>query len=122
MLERRPAATRNIAARNIGVTDTGADWQPQYSFDLAEVAPADLAAANHWTSTRPGTRFTTLHVASLVTPSGLAALTDRTFTLTDGAAVTTRPAETAADWHAILTNTLGIALTLEDVARLPLFT
>ena len=122
VLERRPAATRNIAARNIGVTDTGADWQPQYSFDLAEVAPADLAAANHWTSTRPGTRFTTLHVASLVTPSGLAALTDRTFTLTDGAAVTTRPAETAADWHAILTNTLGIALTLEDVARLPLFT
>lgn len=121
VLERRPAATHNIAARNIGPGDTVVDWQPQYSFDLAEVAPADLAAANHWTSTRPGTRFTTLQVASLVTATGLAALTDRTFTLTDGATVTMRPADTAAEWHAILTDTLGIALTLEDVACLPLF-
>lgn len=121
VLERRPASTRNIAARNIGSTDSGVDWQPQYSFDLAEVAQADLAAANHWTSTRPGTRFTTLRVASLVLPTGLAALTDRTFTLTDGATITTRPVGTAADWHAILADTLGIALTPEDVARLSLF-
>ena len=98
-----------------------ADWQAQYGFDSAEVAPADLEAANHWTSTRPGTRFTTLHVASRVLPTGLAALTDRTFTLFEGASSTSRPVETAAEWHALLTGPIGIALPAEAVAALPLF-
>ena len=40
----------------------GPDWERQYSFTLAPVFlfPADLSLGNHWTSTAPGTRFTTL--------------------------------------------------------------
>jgi N-hydroxyarylamine O-acetyltransferase len=45
------AATDGRGATHVG-------WQPQYVFDLAEVAPDDLEMCNHWTSTRPDTRFT----------------------------------------------------------------
>ena len=96
-------------------------WLAQYGFDSAEVALADLEAANHWTATRRGTRFTTLHVANRVLPTGLAALTDRTFTRFDGPASTSCTIATPAEWHALLTGTIGIALPPEDVAALPLF-
>jgi len=42
-----------------------AGWQAQYSFTLDNVAPIDLEMSNHWTATRPDTRFTTLSVVSL---------------------------------------------------------
>lgn len=67
------AATDGRGAMHVG-------WQPQYVFDLAEVALDDLEMCNHWTSTRPGTRFTSLHIASIVLPGGFAALTERQFT------------------------------------------
>jgi len=56
---------------------TGPGYQPQYSFTLAAVAPADLALSNHWTSTAPNIRFTTHRIVSLVLPHGFASLTDR---------------------------------------------
>lgn len=120
---RRAAAPGSVAGEWLleRRASAGADWQAQYGFDTAEVAPADLEAANHWTATRPGTRFTTLHVASRVLPTGLAALTDRTITLSEGAQSVSRPVETVDEWHALLTGTIGIALSREAVAALPLF-
>lgn len=63
------------------------DWQPQYGFDLSDVAPDDLEQCNHWTSTRPGTRFTGMLVVSIVLPGGFAGLADRQLSVwKDGAA------------------------------------
>lgn len=52
-------------------------WLPQYSFTLAKVFPSDLALANHFTATAPGTRFTSFRIASIATPCGFVSLLDR---------------------------------------------
>lgn len=97
------------------------DWQPQYTFDLAEVADEDMEQANHWTSTRPGTRFTTLHVASRPTPDGFASLTDRVLTLHGANGSTTRTIMDAADYARTLREVFEITLSEEEALRLPLF-
>ena len=94
------------------------DWQPQYTFDLGEVAPDDLEQGNHWTSTRPDTRFTTLRVASIALPEGFAALTDRQMTVYSGGTSETRTIADVADYARTL---FRIALAEEDAARLGLF-
>lgn len=98
-----------------------ADWQPQYTFDLSEVAPDDLEQANHWTATRPGTRFTTLHVASIVLPGGFAALTDRQLTIHSRGGSETRAMANAADFAHTLREVFRIGLSDEEAASLPLF-
>lgn len=100
---------------------SGDGWQPQYGFALSAVAPADIAQANHWTATAPGTRFTSLHIASRVLPAGFAALTDRQFSRSESGAVETRMVETPEDYRALLADVFGIALQPDEVARLPLF-
>ncbi len=98
--------------------DEGATWQPQYCFDDLAVAPADIECANHWTATRPGSRFTTLHIASLVTPTGLASLVDHTFTASGEESQTVASAK---DWHRLLTERFTLPLSPAEVAALPLF-
>lgn len=97
------------------------DWQPQYTFDLGEVAPDDLEQGNHWTSTRPDTRFTTLRVASIALPEGFAALTDRQMTVYSGGTSEKRTIADAADYARTLHEVFRIALSEEDAARLGLF-
>lgn len=97
------------------------DWQPQYTFDLGEVAPDDLEQGNHWTSTRPDTRFTTLRVASIALPEGFAALTDRQMTVYSGGTSEKRTIVDAADYARTLREVFRIALSEEDAARLGLF-
>lgn len=104
-----------------GRTAPHSDWQAQYTFDLSEVAPDDLEQANHWTSTRPATRFTTLHVASIVLPDGFAALTDRQMTVHRAGQGRTRTIADAQDYARTLRKTFRIALGDEEAARLPLF-
>ncbi|MBB4857073.1 N-hydroxyarylamine O-acetyltransferase [Novosphingobium chloroacetimidivorans] len=98
-----------------------APWQAQYTFDLSEVAPDDLEQANHWTSTRAGTRFTSLHVASIPLPDGFASMTDRELTLHRGGTVERRTIEDAADYAATLRRVFRIELSDGDAMRLPLF-
>ena len=97
------------------------DWQPQYTFDLGEVAPDDLEQGNHWTLTRPDTRFTTLRVASIALPEGFAALTDRQMTVYSGGTSETRTIADVADYARTLREVFRIALAEEDAARLGLF-
>ncbi|WP_207904617.1 arylamine N-acetyltransferase [Novosphingobium sp. PhB165] len=97
------------------------DWQPQYIFDLSEVAQDDLEMGNHWTSTRPNTRFTTLCVASVVLEDGFAAMTDRQLSLYRNGASETRDIADAADYARTLREVMGIDLSDEEAARLPLF-
>ncbi len=55
-------------------------WKDSYSFDESHVFPADIAVANHYTSTSLDTHFTTSRVASLPNERGRVSL--RNFTLT----------------------------------------
>lgn len=98
-----------------------AGWQPQYGFSPVAAAPADIEQANHWTATRPGTRFTSLHIASRVLPEGFAALTDRQLSLFDRGETRAQVIETPADYRAVLADIFGIELAAADVERLPLF-
>jgi N-hydroxyarylamine O-acetyltransferase len=97
------------------------DWQGQYSFDLAHVAPEDLEQANHWTSTRPGTRFTTLHLATIALEDGFAALTDRHLTIARSGSLEAREIGDAANWRDVLAATFTLGLSADDVAAVPLW-
>lgn len=77
--------------------------------------------ANHWTSTRPGTRFTTLCVASVVLDGGFAALSDRQLTIHSQGVSETRAIEDARDYAQNLRDLFRIALSDEDAERLPPF-
>jgi N-hydroxyarylamine O-acetyltransferase len=101
--------------------DQGRNWQPQYGFDTSDVARADIESANHWTSTRADTRFTTLHIASRVTPAGLISLVDHECTETAHGQTSRRTISDMAEWHAVLAGRFGLDLNLAEVAGLPLF-
>jgi N-hydroxyarylamine O-acetyltransferase len=108
-----------------GATDGRAqpheDWQPQYSFDLAPVAPADLEQANHWTSTRPGTRFTTLHVASIVLDGGFASMVDRTLSIHQNGEKLVQEITESADYADRLRSLFRLDFSDAEAAALPLF-
>lgn len=116
LLERAgaPDATDGRAAAHL-------DWQPQYTFDLSEVAPEDLEQGNHWTSTRPGTRFTTLHVASIPIDGGFASMVDRELTIHGPAGTERRSVADASDYARTLRKVFRIELGDAAAARLPLF-
>lgn len=116
LLERAgsPAATDGRAAPH-------ADWQPQYTFDLSEVAADDLEQANHWTATRPGTRFTALHVASIPRADGFASMVDRELTMHHAGGTRRRVIADAPDYARTLREVFRIALGADEAAGLPLF-
>ncbi|WP_374413364.1 arylamine N-acetyltransferase [Novosphingobium colocasiae] len=97
------------------------EWQAQYAFDMGAVAEDDLEQANHWTSTRPGTRFTTLCVASIPQPQGFASMVDRQLTVHGLEGTQQREIADAADYARTLRDVFRIALAEADAARLPLF-
>jgi N-hydroxyarylamine O-acetyltransferase len=113
MLERSgdPAATD-------GRRRDAQDWQPQYSFTIAPVEAIDLELSNHWTSTRPGTRFTTMQVVSRILPDGFAALTDGTLSIHRAGVTENRPMKDAADYRTSLASIFGLELSVEEVDRL----
>lgn len=95
------------------------DWQRQYSFTLGEVHRADRELCNHWTATRPDTRFTSLLIASRVTADGFLSLTG--LTLREGRG-TQEARETILDSAVALRDVLdsrfGIAVEREEADRL----
>jgi len=115
LLERRgdPAATDGRAPHD--------GWQAQYGFTLEKVAGSDLELSNHWTSTRPGTRFTTLSVVSLCLPSGFASLTDRHYTRRNADQLVEADIESATAYRLRLNFVFGIVLDDVEVGGLGLF-
>ncbi len=115
LLERRgdPAATDGRTLHD--------DWQSQYSFTLDNVAAIDLEMSNHWTSTRPDTRFTTLSVASICLPSGFASLTDRHYTRRNGDQHVETDIESAKAYRLRLNFVFGIVLDEVEVMGLGLY-
>jgi len=113
LLDRAGPVSDNRAAAN-------ADWQPQYAFDLLHVAPDDLEQCNHWTSTRAGTRFLTMHLVSIALPNGFASMTDSGLTIYRGQTKQVRVIDDLGDYQAVLADLFGLALSPEEVAALPL--
>ncbi|HEX7853039.1 MAG TPA: arylamine N-acetyltransferase [Sphingobium sp.] len=99
----------------------GLGWQPQYGFSLRAVVQADIEQGNHWTATRPGTRFTTLCVVSLVLPDGFAGLTDARLSLYRAGQSEGRAMEGPEEYREVLRDIFGIDLSLEEVRALPMF-
>ncbi|MBO9671700.1 MAG: arylamine N-acetyltransferase [Sphingobium sp.] len=97
------------------------DWQPQYSFDLAHVAPDDLEQCNHWTSTRPQTRFTTLHIASIVLDEGFASMIDRTLTVRRAGEKMITEITGSAQYASTLRSLFRLDFSDAEAAALPLF-
>ncbi|TPG40421.1 acetyltransferase [Sphingomonas koreensis] len=99
----------------------GAGFQPQFSFTLAEVAPADLEMGNHWTSTRPGTRFLDLVVVSIVLPAGFASLTNRDYRRSTSSDDVSAVIDDPRVYRLRLSMMFGIDLSAEEIAALGLF-
>ncbi|MGK2909305.1 MAG: arylamine N-acetyltransferase family protein [Sphingobium sp.] len=94
------------------------DWQAQYSFTLDPVETIDLELSNHWTSTRPNTRFTTLSVASIVLEDGFVSVLDRHVSIHRKGSNDSRLIETLEAYHELLTRQLGLALSDAEVEHL----
>lgn len=109
------------ASATDGRAQSHTDFQPQYSFGLAEVAPVDLELSNHWTSTRPGTRFTTACLASIVLEDGFAALSGARLSLHSGGKGDVREIADARDWRNVLADLFRIELSEDEVDALGLF-
>ena len=97
--------------------DGGEGWARQYSFTLDPVWPADLEMANHFTATRPGTRFTTLRIASTTAARRLC-LADRP-ELTISRMGRSRGARDrrCRSYRRVLAETFGLALSADEVER-----
>ena len=101
--------------------DGGEGWARQYSFTLEPAWPADLEMANHFTATRPGTRFTTLRIASAPTPDGYVSLVDRALTTSRAGRSETREIADAEEYRRVLAELFGLSLSAEEVGALGLF-
>lgn len=107
-----------------GATDgraTEPGWQKQYSFNLNEVAPIDLELSNHWTFTKPQTRFTTAHLASIVREDGFAALNGRRLSTYAGGRGDVMEITRAQDWRAMLGDLFQVELSEAEVEALGVF-
>jgi N-hydroxyarylamine O-acetyltransferase len=88
--------------------------QPQYSFTLERVHPVDLAMANHWVATMPGSRFVTQRIATLLGEGGLVSLNGTRLSHGGGATDVTD----AVAYRAVLADRFGIVVSAKEAARL----
>lgn len=109
------------AATTDGRGAGGTGFQPQFGFTTARVEPADLEMANHWTSTRPGTRFLDLVVASIALPAGFASLTDRAYRRRTPSEDVAASLDDPRVYRMRLSMMFGIDLSAEEVMALGLF-
>lgn len=97
-------------------------WETQFAFDLTQTAPADLVMGSHFASTHPAARHVNCHVASRCLPDGFVSLLERELSVYHaGAPVERRTVADAQDYAATLAQHFGIALPVEDIERLPLW-
>jgi len=99
----------------------GEGWARQYSFTLDPVWPADLEMANHFTATRPETRFTTLRIVSAATPDGYVSLIDRALTTSRMNRSEVREIADPEEYRRVLADVFGLALSAKEVEALGLF-
>lgn len=89
----------------------------QYSFTMAEVAPADIRLSNHWTSTHPTSRFKQHLIVNRITEGGRISLMDSAFTRT-GKNEQTTVVTSHAQLGAILEGEFGLGFSEAEIAAL----
>ncbi|MFB0612198.1 arylamine N-acetyltransferase family protein [Aurantiacibacter poecillastricola] len=97
------------------------DWEPQYTFSMSEVAPADLVMGSHFASTHPTARHVNCHVASRVLPDGFVSLMERRLTVYRAGETQRREIAGIEDYREALADHFGIAMDADTIASLPLF-
>mgnify|MGYP001807124081 CR=1 FL=1 len=112
---------RHGPAINADGRGAGEGFQRQYSFTTDPAWPADLAQANHWTATAPGTRFVSHAIASVVLPHGFASLVDRRYNRRAGAEQASGTIDDPRVYRMRLSLMFGIDLTKDEIAALGLF-
>lgn len=119
LLERRGPADATDG-RTGSADDAG--WVGQFAFDLAQVAPSDLAMGNYWSCKHPTARFTNAHVVSLCLPHGFAGIVERNFSAyRAGQPVERREIGSISEYGEVLASELGLAMPPADLAALRLF-
>ena len=101
--------------------DPGNGWAKQYSFTTDKIWQADLDAANHWTATRPGTRFTTLRLASGTLADGYVSLNERTLTVNRMGVPEAREIGSAEEYRQVLEETFTLSLSPDEIEALGLY-
>lgn len=97
-------------------------WEAQYVFDLAEVAPADMALGCHWSATHPSSRFTNLTVVSRCLPNGFVSCVDREMTRWRNGRPAQKITLTGPEaYRAMLRDEFGVTMADGEIARLPIF-
>ena len=113
MLERRGPHTSLHAPG-----DDESAWQRQYSFTADLAHPADLEMGNHWTSTRPGTLFTSLLLVSRITETGFAVLMGNSLRLRGADTGLEIPIESPAALREALDTHFGMVIDEDESKRL----
>lgn len=101
--------------------DADAPWIDQYSFTTESAYPADLALANHWTATAPGTRFVTTPFVTLVLPAGQASLIGTDYSRRNGAQQVAATIESATAYRLRLQWVFGLTLEQAEIEALGLY-
>jgi N-hydroxyarylamine O-acetyltransferase len=99
----------------------GQTWDPQYSFTVAPVWPADIDLANHYTSTVPGGLFTNNAMVSIVLPNGFASLINRDYSRSSASGKEQAEIASPKMLQMRLSLLFGIDLTAEEIEVLNLF-
>jgi N-hydroxyarylamine O-acetyltransferase len=115
-------AFRLVTAEPFGTmlqTQRDDDWQNLYSFDTSHVIAADIAYANHYTSTHPSSFFTYRRVAARPHPGGRAALYDARLTLESGGRTSEQQLDDGPGYLDALRTQFGIELDADLPALRP---
>lgn len=91
-------------------TRDNGEWKESYSFDLSQVADADIAVGNHYTSTSEKSHFVTQRIASAPRANGRVSIRNFTLTQIESGTTTTREIPAGAAYLDALTVHFGIEL------------
>jgi N-hydroxyarylamine O-acetyltransferase len=83
-------------------------WQPLYAFTREPHQPIDFEVANHYTSTHPGSHFTTAPIAALATETGRLTYARGELTHRAGASVEATAVSTARQLVEVLAERFGL--------------
>jgi len=101
--------------------DRGHGFEDLYSFTLDAVEAADIAMANHWTSTWPGSRFVQNVIASIILPHGMATLMNTRYARQNKSGAVESDITSLTQLQLRLSLVFGINLERDEVAALGLF-
>ncbi len=101
--------------------DAGQGWERQYSFTTEIAYPADLETANHFTATKPDSRFTRLRIVTRALPDGYASLIDRQLTISHAGQAESVDVAGPDEYLQVLDELFDLRLTRAQVDALGLF-